>query len=189
MFLGIYTPFPACRPICRTPAVVGFVTLFAAVGVFFAWGDSVPTESKKIIGATATLTEVSTGFAFRARIDTGAKSCSLHVEKITIEDKARKRTDNVGKKIRFLVINDDGQEEWLEARIVKAVRIKSSVFDDGEFDHRYKVPLTFEWNGFRKDVLVTLNDRTNMEFPLLIGRNFLRGDFLVDVDQNSNDES
>jgi len=30
-------------------------------------------------------------------------------------------------------------------------------------------------------VLVTLNDRTDMEYPLLVGRNYLRGDFLVDV--------
>jgi hypothetical protein len=37
---------------------------------------------------------------------------------------------------------------------------------------------------FEKKVLVTLNDRTDMEFPLLIGRNFLRGDFLVDVEKN-----
>jgi hypothetical protein len=32
---------------------------------------------------------------------------------------------------------------------------------------------------------VTLNDRTDMEFPLLIGRNFLRDDFLVDVSKKN----
>jgi hypothetical protein len=63
------------------------------------------------------------------------------------------------------------------------VRIRSGVFADGEYDRRYKVPLVFEWNGFRKEVLVTLNDRTHMEYPLLVGRNFLSGDFLVDVDK------
>ena len=55
---------------------------------------------------------------------------------------------------------------------------------DGEFDHRYKVRLTLKWNDFEKEVVVTLNDRTDMEFPLLIGRNFLRGDFLVDVEKS-----
>jgi hypothetical protein len=36
----------------------------------------------------------------------------------------------------------------------------------------------------RKEVLVTLNDRTSMEYPLLVGRNFLQSDFLVDVDED-----
>ena len=38
-----------------------------------------------------------------------------------------------------------------------------------------------------KEVLVTLNNRQHMEYPLLIGRNFLHGDFLVDVELNSDD--
>jgi hypothetical protein len=49
------------------------------------------------------------------------------------------------------------------------------------------VLLTLRWKDFEKEVLVTLNDRTDMEYPLLIGRNFLRGDFLVDVAKR-NDE-
>ena len=55
----------------------------------------------------------------------------------------------------------------------------------GDVDHRYKVRLTLQWKDVRKEVLVTLNDRTSMDYPLLIGRNFLSGDFLVDVDQDS----
>ena len=187
MFSGGFSSFPGFRSNRRSRVVIGLAGLFALAGVFCARGDSVPTPSKQIIGATARLIEASTGFTFRARVDTGAKSCSLHIEKLIIEDKARKRVENVGKKVRFLVINDEGKKEWIESKIAKAVRIKSSVFDDGEYDHRYKVPLTFEWNGFRKEVLVTLNDRANMEYPLLIGRNFLRGDFLVDVDKNDDE--
>src|SRR4051812_46219693 len=40
--------------------------------------------SKRTIGATATLSEASTGLSFPARIDTGAETCSLHVEKVEI---------------------------------------------------------------------------------------------------------
>jgi hypothetical protein len=184
MSFGRFAFFPANHSSSQLPALICLVALIAVVGVFSAWGDSVPTPSKKIIGATAKLTEVSTGFTFAARVDTGAKSCSLHVEKVTIENEESNRVRNVGKKIRFLVLDGSGKKEGVETRIAKAVRIKSSVFDNGQYDHRYKVPLTFEWNGFRKEVLVTLNDRTNMEYPLLIGRNFLHGDFLVDVAKN-----
>jgi hypothetical protein len=59
--------------------------------------------------------------------------------------------------------------------------VKSSSLASGDYDHRYKVRLTLQWKDVRKEVLVTLNDRTDMEYPLLVGRNFLRGDFLVDV--------
>jgi hypothetical protein len=187
MFFSRFSFLPRNSSHSPLRATIGLALLIAVMGVLCAWGDSVPTPTKHIIGATAKLTEVSTGFTFAARVDTGAKSCSLHVEKMTIEDKVRKRVRNVGKTIRFLVINEKGKQQWIESKIAKAVRIKSAVFDDGEYDHRYKVPLTFEWNGFRKEVLVTLNDRTHMEYPVLIGRNFLSGDFLVDVDKKDHE--
>ncbi|MCC7085894.1 MAG: ATP-dependent zinc protease [Pirellulales bacterium] len=142
------------------------------------------TSEKRIIGATATLTESGSGMTFPARIDTGAATCSLHVEKLEIPDRSAKRTHNVGKTARFMLRDAEGNTKWVEATIAAAVRVKSSSLGSGEFDHRYKVRLTLEWKGFRKEVLVTLNDRTNMEYPLLIGRNFLEGDFLVDVAQN-----
>jgi hypothetical protein len=49
------------------------------------------------------------------------------------------------------------------------------------------VPLTLRWKGVEKTVSVTLNDRNGMEYPLLLGRNFLRGDFVVDVDIDHDD--
>jgi hypothetical protein len=38
-------------------------------------------------------------------------------------------------------------------------------------------------------VLVTLSDREKMKYPVLLGRNFLRGDFLVDVNLDVNLDS
>jgi hypothetical protein len=141
------------------------------------------TAEKRIIGGTAIIQEASTGIAFPARIDTGANSCSLHVEEMEIINQVPGRRTNIGKKIRFRIQGADGKSEWIETRIADAVRIRSGVFKDGEFDRRYMVRLTLQWKDFRKEVLVTLNDRTDMTYPLLIGRNFLQGDFLVDVDQ------
>jgi hypothetical protein len=185
MLFGVFSSFGPKRLFVHPPWASRLAPILAMMVTIHAKGESVVTPAKQIIGATAKLTEVSTGFTFPARIDTGAETCSLHVEKITIDDKVRKRTGNVGKTIRFLVMNEQGKQQWIETRIATAVRVKSGVIGHGEFDHRYKVPLTFEWNGFRKEVLVSLNDRTHMEYPLLIGRNFLSGDFLVDVDRES----
>jgi hypothetical protein len=144
--------------------------------------DTMAKAQKRVIGATATLTETSSGLSFPARIDTGAETCSLHVEKIEIQDKTARRTKNVGKCVRFMIKGGDGKTQWVEGVVADAVRVKSSSLKGGEVDHRYKVRLTLQWKDVRKEVLVTLNDRTSMEYPLLVGRNFLEGDFLVDVD-------
>lgn len=148
-------------------------------------------EDKCIIGSTATLLEKQSGLKFRARIDTGAKSCSLHVEKVEIENESTKEdivermTENIGKVATFVVKNGDGKTHILKRKIATYVIIKTSNKAGGK--RRYKVPLTFLWKNMEKEVLVTLNDRQHMEYPLLIGRNFLRDDFLVDVSLNSDD--
>jgi hypothetical protein len=177
---------PRLQGLC---AIQGFVWKGAFLAVLLslchqnkARGETVTAKEKLVIGATADITEVSSGFTFPARIDTGAKSCSLHVEEIEIKDESPKRLGNIGKSIRFLVTNNEGESEWIETLIVGAVRIRTAATN--RFDHRYKVRLTLEWQDFRKEVLVTLNDRTDMNYPLLIGRNFLRGDFLVDVNKD-----
>ena len=77
-------------------------------------GQTVSKPEKHIIGATAMLTEASSGIPFAARVDTGAASCSLHVEKIEIKDEAKKPLDNIGKPIRFLVKNEKGKSAWIE---------------------------------------------------------------------------
>src|SRR3954468_4928454 len=164
-------------------AVVLFAVFVSVYSVMGASGNDVSTKSaKRTIGATATLTEMSSGLTFPARIDTGAETCSLHVEKIEIQDKTARRTKNVGKSVRFLLKGSDGKTQWVEGVVADAIRVKSSSLKGGEVDHRYKVRLTLQWKDVRKEVLVTLNDRTSMEYPLLVGRNFLQSDFLVDVD-------
>jgi hypothetical protein len=182
MFLGVFqrlTSAPACREGFRL--AVWMAAMAALCGASSAWGQSVAKKSKHTIGATAKLTELESGFTFAARVDTGAQSCSLHIEEFEIKNRDDRRTRNIGKTIRFRLKDSDGKSAWVETKIVEAVRVKSSVLKSGEYDHRYKVRLTLRWNDFEKEVLVTLNDRTDMEFPLLIGRNYLRDDFLVDV--------
>ena len=136
-----------------------------------------PEVPPRIIGATATVTESRSGLPFQARVDTGATTCSIHCEAMEIPDEADDPRKNVGKKIRFLVKNKRGQSEWLDAKIVACAIVRTSE----KSDWRYKVKLGLRWNDVEKDVLVTLNDRKQMQYPVLIGRNFLRDDFLVNV--------
>lgn len=129
------------------------------------------------IGPVTTITEVSSGLPFPARVDTGATTCSIHYEAIEIEDAAKNPEDNVGKRVRVLIKNPDGDEEWITTKIVDHVTVRTTTKDD----ERYKVQLKLRWQDVEKQVLVTLKDREKMKYPLLVGRNFLRGDFLVDV--------
>jgi hypothetical protein len=189
MFSGQFAYWRARRPsrcaVNTIACVAAALILLAAHNGWTAQAVSIRSNNPKhVIGATATIKEVSTGLSFPARIDTGAQSCSLHVEKIQVADESPIRPQNIGKKIRFLVQGSSGKSAWIETTIAAAVRVKSAALGTGEVDRRYKVRLTLQWKDFRKEVLVTLNDRTDMEFPLLIGRNYLRGDFLVDVEKD-----
>jgi hypothetical protein len=133
----------------------------------------------RMIGATALVTEMSSGLPLPARVDTGATCCSIHCEKLEIRDADPDPKVNIGKRVRFLIEPPDDKEEgeWIEAKIVDHVKIRTSERED----ERYKVRLKFKVEDVEKKVLVTLNDRDKMKYPVLLGRNFLRDDFLVNV--------
>jgi hypothetical protein len=66
--------------------------------------------------------------------------------------------------------------------IIKAVKVKSKT---APFDYmrRAVVPAEVELRGVKKKAEFTIADRTNMSYPVLIGRNILHGDFTVDIDR------
>jgi hypothetical protein len=49
------------------------------------------------------------------------------------------------------------------------------------------VRLTLSCQGIEKDTLVSLNDRSEMQYPLLLGRDFLSDDFAADVSRDNPD--
>ncbi len=114
------------------------------------------------------------GVKYMARIDTGATSTSLHATNIT-------RFERDGDKwVRFDI--DSPRDEdiiTLERPLVRRIRVKREEQDD----RRLVVVLTLELGKIRRHVEVSLTDRSGMEFPVLIGRNFLRDAAIVDVSQ------
>ncbi len=138
---------------------------------------------KRVIGATATIMEKQSELLFRARVDSGAKSCSLHIEDYKIENESEQMANNIGKVVRFHIKNGNNESHWLEAKIAGYVVVKTAAHRE----RRYKVPLTLRYKDIEKTVLVTLNNREKMEFPLLLGRNFLMRDFVVDVELDNNE--
>ncbi len=49
------------------------------------------------------------------------------------------------------------------------------------------VKVIFEIAGERYDTEANLNDRSHMKYPIIIGRNLIKGNFVVDVDKNPRD--
>lgn len=135
----------------------------------------------RVLGATEVLRVEAAQLDFLARIDTGAGTTSIHALDLEIRDAAARAEDNVGREIRFRVVNERGEAAQLSGEIAGVVRVRSAQGTE----NRYAVPLDLAWRGVSKRVLVNLRDRTSMDYKLLVGRDWLRGDFLVDVDRSA----
>ena len=122
---------------------------------------------KKIIGRTERVRVIPGDFIFDARIDTGANTSSLGVDSLEI-------------------VNEDGQE-WVEIsidgkkskhEIVKYIYIKEH---GEEATKRPVIKVRLILGEVSESVNVTLADRSNFKYNLLVGRNFLHDRFIVDV--------
>jgi hypothetical protein len=135
------------------------------------------------LGATTTVTELTSGLSLEARVDTGAQICSIHCDAIEIQSPGSEPMENVGKTVRFKIEGTNGDSAWIKARLVDHSAFRTSTLTV----RRYIVNLPLRVDGVEATVLVNLNDRHSMRYPFLIGRNFLCGRFVVDV-RDSNDE-
>lgn len=104
-----------------------------------------------------------------ARIDTGAKTSSIHATNIEIIE---------NKYVKFLVL---GKYEFFEP-IYKIQEVKSS---NGEKSKRVFIKNKIEIFDKDYEIILSLNDRKNMKFPLLIGRELLEKGFIVDVSKQN----
>lgn len=108
-----------------------------------------------------------------ARIDSGAKSTSIHCDKIWEETMGGKKVlcchflKRSNKVTRFIYF--------------KKRRVKSS---NGTMQVRYVVRVTIKLGDVVKKTEVTLTDRSTMNYSVLLGRRYLKDDFLIDVSQS-----
>lgn len=138
----------------------------------------VDVSEKKLIGPVAPISIVETGLVFKTRIDTGAVENSLHAVDLDVEGGVKNMEDNVGKIIRFTTENEKGTSHRVKARIVETSLIRNAQGSEV----RYMVELNIGEPGQEYKVKVNLRDRSKMSYKLLIGRNWLQGHYLVDVD-------
>lgn len=104
------------------------------------------------------------------KIDTGAYTSSIHCENIVVE--------NGILKCMFLDNEHPSYDKKMFAfNEYKSVKVKSS---NGITEERYAVKSSIKLLGKTYKITLSLSDRKDMRFPVLIGRKFLSGKFIVD---------
>lgn len=117
----------------------------------------------------------------RARIDSGARTTSLHaynIELIKTEDKHRL--------VKFNTHPENYRRKSGPSITRPLVDKRRVISSNGEYEDRYIVALDIQLGSKIITTEVTLTSRHKMSFPLLIGRNtIIEGDFLIDVSKKN----
>ncbi len=131
--------------------------------------------NKKIIGKKEFISIVDLNlFNIKAKIDTGADSNSLHCDEISVDDDGFVYFKILDEKNKFI------NQEVIKMPLFKMKKIRSS---NGEIQSRPSIKTTVEFGGKRYKTVISLGNRSDMKYQMLIGKKFLSGRFLVDVSQ------
>lgn len=106
--------------------------------------------------------------AISAKIDTGARSSALHVDNVV---------SLPGRRVRFdLAVGESGRHRHIEAYVVRTAHVRSS---SGHGATRFFVRTLIRLGTIEREVELSLVDRSEMRFRMLLGRTALSG-VLVD---------
>ena len=103
-----------------------------------------------------------------AKIDTGAYTCAIHCKNIVL------KTNTDLPLLTFQLLDD---RIYSFDQFTKK-NIKNSF---GEMEERYIIKTVIVIGKKKIKSTISLSDRENMRYPVLIGRRLLKGKFIVDV--------
>lgn len=130
-------------------------------------------KEKKRIGWIENVKIYPGELQFKAKLDTGAYNSSINAKNIVEFE----RDGEVW--VRFDAVNKNRISTTIELPVVKEVVVKRHF---GEKQKRYAVMLGVCLGKTYKETQVSLIDRDGFLYAMLIGRNFLKGDFMIDPD-------
>lgn len=168
------------------PKVLNFLTVFLLVSFLVMqtfMTEAAATEAQErpyygdlvIIGAAELITVKPDMLTLRARIDTGAKTSSLGVESQQLFER-----DGI-KWVQFTIRNPiTGELVVIEKPRSRTVRIKRH---GAESVRRNVVKLKVVLMDIELEREFNLTDRSKFDHPVLVGRNVLKGRFIVDVNR------
>lgn len=129
------------------------------------------SSAKCIIGKIEKVRLVPPNIVLKARIDTGAKTTSIDAREISPFERDGKQW------VRFVMM-DDTKPYIIEKKVTRTVQIKRH---GTESQDRYVIKMRIVLGDVSQMIEVSLNDRDAYLYPVLIGRNFLRDNCIVDV--------
>lgn len=112
-------------------------------------------------------------FDLDAKVDTGADSNALHCDNIKVNEEKNEVT--------FCLLDEIHPAyhgKTITYPIFKMKKIRSS---NGQLQTRPSIKVEVEFFNKTYESIISLTNRQDMKFPMLIGRKFLSGNFLVDV--------
>jgi len=144
--------------------------LFLVMGVVPAHSQLL--KEKVLIGRVEWVSLPELKIKHKARIDTGAKTTSLHA--INIEE-VEQRGELF---VKFQTLDSESKVVEVVRKVDTTQRVSNT---SGFVSKRYVIKEKIKIGNIEREVLVNLNDRSKMEYKFLVGRNLLLGRFIVDV--------
>ena len=126
--------------------------------------------AKEVVGWIEKVRIFPGDLTVKAKIDTGAKTSSIHCG-------CTHYKKNGEKWVRFSVTNEQGKTNWFERKIIRTATIKRHF---GKAQERSVIKLGFCLGSVYQETEVNLVDRSGLNYQLLVGREFLKGVYLVD---------
>lgn len=118
----------------------------------------------------------------KAKVDTGAYRSSLHCDFI------EQFEQNGQTFLKIQTTDMSGRPIGDHAVVLKQERMVGVRSSNGQVQHRPVVLLPVKLADRQFQAEFTLSNRQDMKFPILLGRKFLRGRFIVDVSLDSSEE-
>lgn len=135
---------------------------------------------KTIIGKFERVSFIDLGLKnIKAKIDTGAKTSSIHCSFI------QQMSDGY---VSFVLLDKDHKKFTPFSHKAKITRIATVKSSNGKKQKRYFIKTKIVLLGKEYISEFSLTDRGSMKFPVLIGRSLLKEDFLVDVTKSYSDQ-
>lgn len=148
-----------------------FVLLFLLV-LISPHSEAQLLKEKVLIGRVEWIDLPDMKLRHRARIDTGAKTTSLHA--VNIEEVEQRGQLFV----KFQTVDAEGKKVDLLRKVDTTQRVSNTA---GTVSKRYVIKEKVKIGPVEREILINLNDRSGMDYKFLVGRNLLLGRFIVDV--------
>jgi hypothetical protein len=150
----------------RLTRFLAAMALAASPPAFAQGGARLP-----ILGAIEDVLIEPGGIPMRAKVDTGADNSSLGVQHL-------RRMRRKGKPwVAFEITAQDGSRRSVELAVLRRATIRGLA---GRREDRPTVLMTLCVAGTLAEAEVTLADRGDMNYGMLLGRSFLAGRFWID---------